>query len=339
MTTLHILSSPHNPVHINNRIDPFSIATLKFIKYMTYYGWNCIHYGAIGSEVSCENVICTEYSSPDYAVNIKNYNEKAGKEIALRKKPGDIIACFYGLDNKDAALKNNDLKIVEPSIGYTVNAIFAEYRVFVSYAHMHMFYGLRDMTMTPSWFDAVIPNAVTPEEFTFNDKKQDYFLYFGRVIESKGIHTAIQATEKAGKKLIIAGPGSLKDLGYRTIPKHVTCVGLCNADQRRELMSNAKAIFGATNYVEPFGNMVVEGYMSGTPAITTDWGAFPETVVNGVTGFRCREMSEFVRAVNKIDEIDPNNCKNWAMKNYSDPVVHMQFDHYFRKIIASNFYR
>lgn len=339
MTVLHILSNPHGPVRSDNTIDPFSIATLKFIKYMTSYGWDCIHYGAVGSQVDCENVICTEYISEDKPTNIKNFGKKASKEITLRKKPDDIILCFYGLDNAEATLEHKELKIIEPSIGYAVSAIFADYRIFVSYAQMHMFYGLKDKTMSPSWFDAVIPNAFTPEDFTFNSNKQDYFLYFGRVIESKGIHTAIQATEKAGKNLVIAGPGDLRDLGYSKVPNHVTCVGLCNADQRKNLMSNAKAILGPTNYVEPFGNMVVEGYMSGTPAITTDWGAFPETVLQGVTGFRCREFKDFVEAIENIDTIDPKNCRQFAMSNYADSVVHPKFDKYIKKIITMDWYR
>jgi glycosyltransferase involved in cell wall biosynthesis len=104
-------------------------------------------------------------------------------------------------------------------------------------------------------------------------------------------------------------------------------------------MKDAKAILGPTYYVEPFGNMVAEGYFAGTPAITTDWGGFTETVVQGVTGFRCREFKEFVDAINNIDKIDPAVCRQWAMDNYSEDVVHKKFDNYFKKILASDFYR
>jgi glycosyltransferase involved in cell wall biosynthesis len=306
---------------------------------MTKYGWNCIHYSTVGTEVRCENIQCIDVVTGDRGTDINTYNIKAGIEIAKRKQPNDMIVCFHGIENKGACDDNPELKHVEPSIGYMTEAVWAPYRAFVSYAQMHMFYGARGMLMKPSWFDAVIPNAITASEFEYNENKDDYFLYFGRVIESKGIHVAIQATKAAGKKLIIAGPGSLQDLGYSSTPDHVTMAGLCNAEQRKQLMKNAKAIIGPTQYVEPFGNMVAEGYMAGTPAITTDWGGFSETVINGITGFRCREFKEFVNAINRIDEIDNKNCREYAMNNYEDTVVHALFDAYFQKLDTMDFYR
>lgn len=339
MATLHILSNPDSPVHINNRIDPFSIAVVKFIKNMQELGWNCIHYGVAGCEVSCETIICLDTISADRNTCIEKYNRKAGEEIKARKNAGDMIMCFHGWENRGATDPNKDLHIVEPSIGYDTKAVFAPYRVFVSYSQMHLFYGEQNMLMSPSWYDAVIPNAFTPSEFEFSKNKKDYVLYFGRVVESKGLHVAIQATKESGHKLVVAGPGSLTDIGYKEIPDHVMAVGTCDVNQRRVLMRDAQAIIGPTYYIEPFGNMVAEGYFSGTPAITTDWGGFVDTVVNGFTGYRCREFREFVDALNNIDKIDPYNCLDWALKNYAEDVVHKKFDHYFKKILDGNFYR
>lgn len=339
MPRLHILSSPDRPVHIDNRIDAFAIGVIKFVENMKQYGWECIHYGIAGCQVDCETVICLPnlHNNPD--TNRSIYNKNAAVEISKRKSPGDLIMCFHGWGNQEAAEANSDIPIVEPYIAYDHSAVFAPYRVFVSYATMHMFYGLRGMLMNPSWFDAVITNGFTPEEFEFKKEKSDYVLYFGRVIESKGINIAIQATEATGDNLVIAGPGTLQELGYTKIPDHVTCVGLCDAGQRKQLMSDAKAILGPTHYVEPFGNMVVEGYFSGTPAITTDWGGFTETVIDGVTGYRCREMREFIYALKNIDKINPETCRQWAEENYSEKVVYRKYHEYFLKIQAQNFYR
>ncbi len=336
---LHILCSPSKSVRLENRTDPFAVAIIKFVQNMERLGYQCIVYTIVGSDVPCESVQCLDSISQDTSVNIQRYNQSAGIEIAKRKNPGDFILCFHGWENKGAAEANPDLKTIEPSIGYDVTAIFAPYRVFTSYAQMHMFYGYKNMLLNPSWFDAVIPNAFTASEFRYNRDKEDYFLIFGRMIENKGIHIAIQATQETGKKLIIAGPGSLRDLGYSSVPSHVHCVGVCDQQQRKMLMSQAQAILGPTYYVEPFGNMIVEGYFSGTPAITTDWGGFIDTVIPGTTGFRCREFKEFLEAIERIKEIRSEDCFQYAMDNYEETVVHQKFDQYFSKLTDSNFYR
>ena len=339
MPTLHILSNPYGPVNPGNRMDPFAILTWKFIHYMTKLGWHCIHYSIPDVDVDCETVQCLDIINKNNDINVHVYNDRAGKEIAKRKNPGDMILCFYGSANQGAAEANKDLKIIEPSIGYNTNTVFADFRVFTSYAHMHMFYGERGMLMNPHWWDAVIPNAITASEFDFTEYKDDYFLFFGRVIETKGVHLAIQATQEAGKKLIIAGPGDLTSLGYPEVPEHVTMVGLCDVEQRKKLMAKAKAIIGPTYYVEPFGNMVVEGFMSGTPAITSDWGGFTETVTQSVTGFRCRKFKDIVDAIHKIEEISPWECRRWAEDNCEDKVVHKKFDEYLHNIEDLNFYK
>lgn len=339
MPTLHILSNPYGPVHKDNRMDPFAIITWKFIREMTQRGWHCIHYSIPGSDVDCEMVQCLDIINHNNDVNIHVYNDRAGKEIAARKQPDDMILCFYGIANQGACEANRDLKIVEPSIGYATSTVFADYRVFTSYAHMHMYYGSKDMLMSPAWWDAVIPNAITANEFDFTDDKEDYFLFFGRVIDSKGVNLAIQATQHTGKKLIIAGPGDLAGLGYAEVPDHVTMIGLCDVEQRRKLMSKARAIIGLTHYVEPFGNMVVEGLMSGTPAITSDWGGFTETVQQNVTGFRCRKFKDVVDAIERIDEISPWDCRRWAIDNCEDKVVHDKFNAYLHNLEDLNFYK
>ena len=345
---LHILANPHGITDQTYRMEPFNIAVAKMISNMTARGYEIMHYGHELSQVDCETVPVVHSNEvfPRGEDDLFEHNAAVAKifcrrvrdELSRRYRADDFILCFYGTDQQEAVAGIDDAFVVEPSIGYRPECVFAPYRVFTSYAQMHYYYGQQRMLLTPSWNDAVIPNAFTPEEFEFTANKEDYCLYLGRISADKGIHLAIQLTQYTGQKLIIAGPGDLKALDYDSVPAHVTMYGYANVDQRRQLLKNARALIAPTYYLEPFGNIVVEALMSGTPVITTDWGGFVDTNVHGKTGFRCRNFQEFVSAMENIDQIKAEHCRTWAEENFGEIPVHEKFDQYFQRIAARNFY-
>lgn len=334
---LHVLANPHGITDLRYRMEPFNIAVSKFVTNMLKLGWAITHYGHELSQVDCENVAVISSSEippqsqdtlfPHNPVVAKLFGQRVNLALLNNVEPGDAVLCFYGSDHYDAVLNIPNVKVVEPSIGYRAEAVFAPYRVFTSYAQMHYYYGKNDMLHTPAWTDAVIPNAFTPNEFKYSDNKDDYLLYLGRVSGEKGIDIAIKTATATRRRLIIAGPGHLD-----SVPEGVEIFGYADVEQRKTLLAGAAALIAPTYYIEPFGNIVIEAAMSGTPVLTTDWGGFTETVIPGRTGFRCRSLEEFIQAVDRLPEIHSWACRDWAIENYSDTVVHERFDQYFKRI-------
>lgn len=346
--TLHVLANPHGITNPQYRMEPFNIAVGKFIRNMKEYDYNIVHYGHESSKVECEHftAITNEDLPPPAGSNLLLENprntqlfaDRVSKQLHKVKKPGDMVLCFYGNNHELAVKQHHDLKIIEPSIGYLLECVFAPYRAFTSYSQMHYYYGYHKQMLHPSWFDEVIPNAFTLSEFEFNQTKEDYFVYLGRIQVDKGIHLAIQIAERVGKRLIIAGPGDLQAIGYSHTPAHVECVGYVDAEQRKELLKNAACLIAASHYLEPFGNIVVEAMLSGTPVITTDWGGFVDTVEHGVTGYRCKDMKSFIQAAENINQIRPIDCRITAERQFSDQVVHKKFDTWLQKLKHMDFY-
>jgi glycosyltransferase involved in cell wall biosynthesis len=125
----------------------------------------------------------------------------------------------------------------------------------------------------------------------------------------------------------MAGPGT-------HIPQYGEYVGAVGPEQRAELMGNAIATFVPTLYLEPFGNVNIESQACGTPVITTDWGAFTETVVEGVTGFRCRSVEEFILATQNVKNLDRKAIRDRAVSLYSVDVIAKQYEKYFNRLMT-----
>lgn len=313
---------------------------------MTNRGHEVIHYGHEDSELICtEHVTVTTnqdleiaYGNYDWRNNFYKFDvndhayqtfyRNAIKEVGKRKQPLDFILPFWGSGVRPVCDAHPDLICVEPGIGYA-GGHWARWKVFESYAIYHAYYGLQAVgTCRQDWYDVVIPNYFDPEDFEFRDRKQEYFLFMGRVYSGKGIDVAVQVTEATGDQLIIAGqnPDNLK------FPSHVQFIGYADVNLRKQVMAGAKGAFVASQYLEPFGGVQMEMLFSGTPTITTDWGSFSENNLHGVTGYRCRTFDQFCWAAENIDRIDPHACRAWA-ENFTLDKVALMYEEYFQSVL------
>jgi glycosyltransferase involved in cell wall biosynthesis len=182
-------------------------------------------------------------------------------------------------------------------VGY--DHCWAPYRVFPSYAHQSVIYSNpAEQVQRYVWFDTVIPHFVDADEYWIAPRRGDYALFLGRDVPAKGKALAEFACQQAG------------------LPLRVVHRGLAGP-AKTELLAHAIAVLMPTVYLEPFGYVAVEAQMCGVPAITTDWGAFAETVEQGKTGFRCRTAAEFRLAIEQVRQLDPVYIRARAKALYS----------------------
>jgi glycosyltransferase involved in cell wall biosynthesis len=173
----------------------------------------------------------------------------------------------------------------------------------------------------------VIPNYFDAKDFPFCPDKEDYYFYIGRLIARKGVYTAIKTVEAIGGRLVLAGQGELK------INSNTNCevIGYVGPEERARLMGHAKAVFVPTLYLEAFGGVNVEAQLCGTPALTTNFGVFPETVKQGVTGYRCDTLQDFVEAALSVGKLDPVTIRQHA-ERYLMRNVQREFEKWFQDL-------
>lgn len=345
----HLLGLAHLETHRHNSACAYTQKVIKLAKMIKSYDHTLYFYGVEGSEVDCDEFIQVssqdilkqtygEYNrSKDFFKHHpkdlahRTFNQNTIKAILERRENKDILLCPMGNYQQPIA-DAVTLTTVESGIGYS--GVFSSHRVFESYAWMHYVYGLLKQD-DGGWYDAVIPNYFDPADFPYQDQKEDYLLYLGRIISRKGVQVASDVAKATGNQLYIVGQGSLDDPveGLKlSDEKHITYLPAVGPEKRSQLLGKAKAVLMPTYYLEPFGGVNVEAQLCGTPVITSDWGAFPETVLHGLTGFRCRVLEEFCWAVKNIHQIRPQDCRNWAEKNYSMDRVGKMYEEYFQRI-------
>lgn len=348
----HILGLPHTVSSKQYNACAYTQKVVKFGKMMTARGHEVIHYGHEESDLDCTEhvtVLSTKdwkktYGDHDWRKHFfkfdindhayQTFYKNAIREVGKRKQKNDFILPFWGAGTRPVCDAHPDLICVEPGIGYA-GGHWARFKIFESYSIHSAYYGLNSVgNCNEDWYDCVIPNYFDVEDFSYTpEKKEDYFLFLGRVYEGKGVNIAVQVTEAIGAKLIIAGQNSLKEMGYDKVPDHVTEIGYADVETRKQLMARAKGAFVASLYNEPFGGVQVECLFSGTPTITTDWGSFTENNIHGVTGYRCRTFEQFTWAAKNINKIKPQACRDFALNNFSLDMVSQKYEEYFQSVL------
>ena len=347
---IHVLGLPHTITNDDFVACAYTQKALKFCKMMKDRGHTIFHYGHEDSKTMADedvtvitNKVWKEvYGTHDYKSKWFTYNvndkayltfyKNAIEEIGKRKQADDIILPFWGSGVRPICDAHPDLHIIEPGIGYA-GGHWAPFKIFESYAIYHAYCGLHNVgTCAQGNYDIVIPNYFDLDQFEYSDKKEDYFLFLGRVYRGKGIHIAEQVCKAAGVKLKVAGQIDPSYEGYEW-PDHVEFVGYAGVKERKELMKNAKGSFLASQYLEPFGGVQIENLLAGTPTITSDWGAFTENNIEGVTGYRCRTFEDYVRATKNImaGKIKSIDCRRHGEKFSLDNVAPM-YEDFFRKV-------
>ncbi|MBR4615424.1 MAG: glycosyltransferase [Kiritimatiellae bacterium] len=123
----------------------------------------------------------------------------------------------------------------------------------------------------------------------------DYYLFAGASVKYKRLDLAEAACRKMGRRLVVAGGGTVSD------------------EELRALYAGAKALIFPG--MEDFGIVPVEAQAAGTPVIAFGKGGALETVVSGETGLFFREQT-----VDSLCEaIEEFEGRSWSCEKCREP--------------------
>lgn len=189
---------------------------------------------------------------------------------------------------------------------------------------------------------AIIHHGVDVASFPAGDGRGGYALFVGRMTPDKGVDTAIRAAREAGVPLLIAAKmreepeiAWFRDQIQPLLGGDVEFVGEVGGADKLELMASASCLLNPIRWPEPFGLVMIEALACGTPVIATPWGAAPEIVDDGRTGFLRTGHDALVEALQRVGELDRSTCRVTAKERFS--AERMVQDHValYRRVASS----
>jgi glycosyltransferase involved in cell wall biosynthesis len=254
------------------------------------------------------------------------FNRRLKALLAERVQPNELVLHAFG-HGTDGALGHAGVD-VESGIGYPVT--YLNFRIYESYAWMHRDQGKKGREGAN--YEWVIPNYFVADDWPVVTTPGDYVLFFGRIGETKGLSTLVElARHRPNVQFIICGQGDPSP--YLVLP-NIHYEPPKTGRERAALLGNARLVLMPSNFVEPFAGVAVEAMLCGTPVAGVTYGAFTETLQQGVTGWRCRVLSEWLRAVDLAPTLDRAAIGAYARSRYSLEAVGPMYDNAFRQIVG-----
>ena len=163
---------------------------------------------------------------------------------------------------------------------------------------------------------AVVHHGIDVDTVPVGAGDGGYAAFLGRMCPDKGIPVAIRTARLAGVPLRIAAKMSEpREHAYferevePLLGGDVEYVGELSRDDSAAFVGAACCLLNPIQWEEPFGMVMVEALATGTPVVATPWGAAPEIVVDGRTGFVRGCEDDLAACVRRSGELDRDACR------------------------------
>ncbi len=171
----------------------------------------------------------------------------------------------------------------------------------------------------------VIHHGLPPDRYPPGSGKGAYAAFLGRFAREKGVAEALDAAREAGVPIHLAGRPHPPDAEYyreevasRLHGKDVRWFGEIGHEGKVRLLGNAFATLFPIGWEEPFGLVMIESMLCGTPVIAYEQGSVPEVVEEGVTGFVVRDRHEMAQRLRQLGTVsfDRARCRAAALARF-----------------------
>lgn len=181
---------------------------------------------------------------------------------------------------------------------------------------------------------ATVHHGVDAGSFAFRARPDDYLLFLGRFTSGKGVLEAIEIARRVGLRLVLAAAENdyYRDAVAPLVDGHrVVYVGEVDHARKVNLLGGARALLYPVQSGEPFGLVLAEAMLCGTPVAALNRGAVEELVVEGVTGGVFETLDGLASGLPRVMALDRERVRAAAAAQFSiDRMVDAYIDVFTR---------
>ena len=341
---LHLIGLFHTCTNLNFSHCAFTGKVLRFPKMMQKFGYKVIEYSNFNSESKADehvqilnedefNFFFGERKQTDFhgeracvgSPAHTLFEERLIIELRKRVKKEDIICHPFGHAHQKLIEEFPNHQHVETGIGYPT-LMPNSFRIFESYAWMHYHQGKENRNGKN--YEWVVPNYYDLDDWEPSFEPGKYLAFLGRITSLKGIDTIKALADHSEWPIVLHGQGDPSPWNHPNIEYR----GPINGTVRSDFLRNARALLAPTVFTEPFCGMAVEAMLCGTPVISVDYGAMTETVTEGVMGYRCHTLQDWIDGINNVDNLDRRTIASIARRQWSLETCGQRYDKIFRQL-------
>jgi glycosyltransferase involved in cell wall biosynthesis len=186
-----------------------------------------------------------------------------------------------------------------------------------------------------------LSNPILIEPKTHSNSAENYILFVGRLVPEKGIFTLLKAFQNVIKKhpnekLCIVGDGiQLLELQHFVIKNNLSNVSFLGNKTREELQviySNATFTVVPSEYVEAYGNVILESLSFGKTVITSDLVGIKNEIVENKVGLIYSFNNQMELEEKMIELLSNDNIKTELENNIPNYLATKTFAKHFLEL-------
>jgi|CZKU01.1.fsa_nt_gi glycosyltransferase involved in cell wall biosynthesis len=191
--------------------------------------------------------------------------------------------------------------------------------------------------------DEIILHGLDPDLYEAGRGNGGYVAFLGRFAPEKGPHFAIDAARRAGVTVRMGGGVHPPDRPFfeREVKPRledgtggVEWLGELSHAPKLSLLRDARAMLFPIDWEEPFGLVMIESMLVGTPVIGFPHGSVAEVIEEGVTGFIVRDVAEMAARIRQLDTFDRERCRERAREKWSSLRMAREHEALYEHVMA-----